>query len=103
MADRDTMREARRGLFGLSLPTLRLFGGGGAEEITAIDGTIDSSYAAKDGNFVFVLTDGGRWKQIEGRPAYARKGDSIHIEKASLGSYFAKIGKSQSARVVRIQ
>lgn len=103
VADRATMREARKGLFGLSLPSLKLFGGSESEDVTAIDGTIESSYAAKDGNFIFVLSDGARWKQVEGRPAYARKGDPIHIEKASLGSFFAKIGKGHNARVVRVQ
>jgi hypothetical protein len=103
VADRDTMREARRGLFGLALPSLKLFGGAIDEEMTAIEGVIDSVYSAKDDNSVFVLTDGARWKQIDGRPAYARKGDPIRIEKASLGSFFAKIGKGQNARVIRIQ
>ncbi len=103
VADRATMREARKGLFGLSLPKIKLFGGGDSEEVTAIDGTIDQVYAAKDGNLVFVLADGMRWKQIDGRPAIARKGDPIHIETASLGSYFARIGKGQNARVIRIQ
>lgn len=103
VADRATMREARKGLFGLALPKIKLFGGGDSEDIIAIDGTIESSYAAKDGNFIYVLADGARWKQIDGRPAYAKRGDAIHIEKASLGSYFAKIGKGQNARVIRIQ
>lgn len=102
IADRATMREARKGLFGLALPKIKLFGGGDSEDVVAIDGTVETSYAAKDGNFVYVLADGARWKQIDGRPAYARKGDPIHIEKASLGSYFAKI-KGQNARVIRIQ
>lgn len=103
VADRATMHEARKGLFGLALPKIKLFGGGDSEEVTAIDGTIDQVYPAKDGNLVFVLADGMRWKQIDGRPAIARKGDAIHIETASLGSYFARIGKGQNARVIRIQ
>ncbi|WP_088310422.1 hypothetical protein [Novosphingobium sp. B 225] len=103
VADRATMREARKGLFGLALPKIKLFGGGDSEDVVAIDGTIESTYAARDGNFVFVLADGARWKQIDGRPAYAKKGDPIHIEKASLGSFFAKIGRGQNARVIRIQ
>ncbi|MDP3906326.1 hypothetical protein [Novosphingobium sp.] len=103
IADRATMREARRGLFGLSLPTIKLFGGGDSEDVTAIESTIESTYTARDGQFIFVLADGARWKQIAGRPAYAKRGDPILIETASLGSYFAKIGKGQNARVIRIQ
>lgn len=103
IADRETMREARRGLFGLSLPSIKLFGGGDSEDVQAIESTIESTYTARDGQFIFVLADGARWKQIAGRPAYAKRGDPIKIETASLGSYFAKIGKSQNARVIRIQ
>lgn len=103
VADRATMREARKGLFGLALPKIKLFGGGDSEDVTAIDGTIEAMTTARDGNFIYLLTDGARWKQIDGRPAYAKKGDPIHIEKASLGSFFAKIGKGQNARVIRIQ
>lgn len=103
VADRATMREARKGLFGLALPRIKLFGGNDSEDLLAIDGTVESTYSASDGNFIFVLADGARWKQIDGRPAYAKRGDPIHIEKASLGSYFAKIGKGQNARVIRVQ
>lgn len=103
IADRATMREARRGLFGLALPSIKLFGGGDSEDVKAIESTIESTYAARDGQFIFVLADGARWKQIGGRPAYAKRGDPIMIETASLGSYFAKIGKGQNARVIRIQ
>ncbi len=103
IADRETMREARRGLFGLSLPSIKLFGGGDSEDVKAIESTIESTYPARDGQAVFVLADGARWKQIAGRPVYAKRGDPIVIETASLGSYFAKVGKGQNARVIRIQ
>mgnify|MGYP000561830937 CR=1 FL=1 len=103
VVDRDTARKTKRGLFGLTLPKLKLFGENDDEEVDQIESKIESSYTGKDGSTVFVLEDGARWKQVEGRPTYARKGDPIHIEKASLGSFFAKIGKSHNARVVRIQ
>ena len=41
IADRETMREARKGLFGLSLPSIKLFGGGDSEDVKAIESTID--------------------------------------------------------------
>ena len=75
IADRETMREARRGLFGLSLPSIKLFGGGDSEDVKAIESTIESTYAARDGQAIFVLADGARWKQIAGRPVYAKRGD----------------------------
>lgn len=103
VADRATMREARKGLFGLSLPRIKLFGGNGdSDEVTAIDSTITSVYAAKDGFTVFVLADGARWKQTDGRFQYPKAGQSITIRKGSLGSYLANINKQSAVKVMRI-
>lgn len=100
--DRNTMREARRGIFGLGLPKLKLFGGDQAEEVTEIDSTISGVRTASDGMPVFVLEDGARWKQTDGRNVYAKTGQSIHIRRAALGSYVANINKQPGVRVVRI-
>jgi hypothetical protein len=45
IADREQVREARRGLFGLTLPRIKLFDGDGDEgdQIEAIDGVIQSA------------------------------------------------------------
>ena len=103
VVDRGTVREARRGLFGLSLPRIKLFGGDDdTEEVTAIDSTITGVRVAQDGMPVFVLADGARWKQTEGRNVFAKAGHAIHIKRAAMGSYMANINKQPGIRVIRL-
>ena len=100
VADRATMREARRGLFGLRLPRIKLFGGEG-EEVTEIIGTIAAVRSASDGMAVFTMEDGARWKQTEGRNQYAKSGDKIRIHQGAMGSFIANINEAPGIRVAR--
>lgn len=100
--DRNTMREARRGVFGLGLRELRVFDADESEEITEIDSTISAVRSASDGYPIFVLADGARWKQTDGRNVYARPGQTIHIYAASLGSFVANVDGRVGVRVIRL-
>lgn len=102
--DRATVREARRGLFGLNLPRLNLFGRGddAAEEIQAIDSTITAVSSTREGKSVFGLADGSRWRQTELRKVYAKVGQPIHIKRGAIGGYMATIENRGNIRVIRI-
>lgn len=102
VADRATMREARRGIFGLGLPKLKLFSGEESEEVQSIDSTITGVRIASDRMPIFLLADGSRWKQTEGRNVFARSGQAIHVRRAAMGSYMANVAKQSAVRVVRI-
>lgn len=103
VADRETMREARRGLFGLSLPKLRLFGGDDdTETVKEIEGTIAAVRSAKDGMPIFVLADDTRWKQTDGRNVFAKTGAKIMIRRTALGGYMATVGGLGGIRVMRL-
>lgn len=103
--DRATMRETRKGLFGFSLPSLKLFGGGQADErdeVKEIEAGIAGLRSASDGFAIFILDDGGTWKQTDGRNVFPKIGDRIRIKRASLGSYMAMVGKKAGVRVMRL-
>lgn len=103
--DRESMRETRRGLFGFTLPKLKLFGGndeGDKEEITQIDSTITGLRNGSDGYPVFTIADGARWKQTGGRHLFSKVGDPIRIKKAALGSYSASVDKAPAVKVMRV-
>lgn len=102
VTDRATVREAKKGLFGLALPSLKLFGGGKDEEVTEIEGKIAAIRMAKDGFPVFTLEDGAQWKQTDGRNTYPKAGSAIRIRKASLGSYMANVDGQPAVRVTRL-
>jgi len=108
IVDREQVKQARRGLFGLSLPDLGgLFGGKGgetdADELSEISSTITSVRSIGYGNWLIVLEDGAKWQQVGGELALSPKpGQPVQIRKASLGSYFAKINKQPAIRVARV-
>lgn len=105
VTDRATVREAKRGLFGLSLPSIKLFGGGDGDndedEVKEIESKISGIRMASDGFPIFTLEDGARWKQTDGRNTFPKAGQKIRIRKASLGSYMASIDGQPGVRVIR--
>jgi hypothetical protein len=102
VADRSTMKEARRGLFGLGLPKLKLFGGGESEDVTEIESTIAGFRSASDGLLIVTLADGARWKQTDGKAQYPKAGDKVRIRKAALGSFIANINDKVGFKVIRL-
>ena len=103
IADRETMREARRGLFGLNLPRLKLFGGNGdSEEVQQIESTIKAVRSASDGMPIFVLADDSRWKQTDGRTLFTKAGGKIKIKRTALGGYMANVDGQTGVRVLRL-
>ena len=102
VTDRAAVREAKRGLFGLSLPSIKLLDAADAgDEVKEIESTIAGIRMAGDGFPVFTLEDGARWKQTDGRNTFPKAGQKIRIRKAALGSYMASIAGQPGVRVTR--
>lgn len=102
--DRVAVEETRRQLFGFELPTLpRLFSGGEAEELAAIETTLASAVRTGENRWVFRLSDGSVWRQIDSEPLrfQNRAGQEVRVRRASLGSYLMTIGGSRAVRVRR--
>ncbi len=105
IADRKKVTEAKRGLFGLKLPKIRLFGGGDEDdEVNQITATLADARRLGNGRYIFELEDGARWIQTEdgvGRKRF-RAGDTIVIRKAALGSFKARVNDKVAGRVKRL-
>ena len=104
--DREGMRRAKRGLFGFSLPKIKLFGDGAGDEpeLTQIDSTIAAAQRMRSGLWTFQLKDGTVWQttdeQMGFRPAV---GDAVVVKAGILGSYTAKVEGSRSTKVKRVR
>ena len=103
VADKEAIREARRGLFGFSLPKVKIFGDDDmAEEVKAIETTIKAVSQGQRG-YIFTLQDGARWAQQDGaymdRP---KAGSKIRIRRAALGSYMGSIEGRVGFRIERL-
>jgi hypothetical protein len=102
VVDRATTEKTKRSLFGLSLPRIKLFGDNDDVEIEKIESTINSVTSSRDGSAVFVLADGARWKQTDGRDTFAKSGQKIEIRRGAMGGYFARINGQAGVRVIRL-
>lgn len=103
IADKDAIREARKGLFGFNLPKMRFFSDDDMEkDVNSIESTIVAAVPGAKG-YIFTLKDGARWMQTDGaymdRP---KPGSTIKIKRAALGSYFGEINKNPGVRVERL-
>ena len=105
LADKTAMKEARRGLFGFSVPKLKIFGNDTKEdEKFELVAKIDSAYQASYGKWTIVLDDGARWVQIDTQVLRKSptRGMEIKIRAASMGSYFANIDGARAIRMKRV-
>ncbi|MFM5908019.1 MAG: hypothetical protein ACKOPO_10625 [Novosphingobium sp.] len=100
--DRATIRETKRGLFGISLPKIKIFGGNDDEEVNQIESTLTAAYSSNDGMSIFVLANGSRWKQTDGRYTYPKVGQKIVVKRTALGSFMANINGQPGVRVIRL-
>lgn len=108
IADREQVREAKRGLFGFSIPKIPLFSKGeedGQDEVSELASTIQQAAKMGNGRWIFVIDGGARWMQTDSTPILGEpgRGDSIVIERASLGSFKAKIEGGRAFRIRRVE
>ena len=103
VADKETMRETRKGLFGFNLPKVKLFENDDlGDDVKSIETTVKSVGTGSRG-YVFVLEDGARWAQTDG--AYMDKpkaGAKIRIRRAALGSFMGSIDGKVGFRIERL-
>lgn len=114
VADRETVKQARRSLFGITLPSFNLFGGGKDGEdgndddplgtLKEIEATLKGARQGPGRNWRFVLDDGSVWVQTDGRifPRDPRAGMKIRIRRAAVGSFLANVDGQIAVRVRRV-
>jgi hypothetical protein len=100
--ERSTIKQAEKGLFGLSLPSIKIFGGNDDDAVTEIESTISSVRRDINDALIITLADGARWRQIDSQPQMAKVGDKIKIRKAALGSFFANINGRSGFKMSRM-
>jgi len=104
--DRESVRTAKRGLFGFSLPKIKLFGDGDADastDVKQIDSVVTGTSNMAGGLVRLSLKDGTVWQTTEARLGFTpRSGDEVTITAGTLGSYIAKIKGGRSSKVKRV-
>src|SRR6185295_9795893 len=95
IVDRGQLRQARRSLFGFSMPKLPFFSGdtSAADTPDQIESTIKSVREGY-GRYQFVITDGNAvWETTEDSISLRepRPGQKVVIRRGPMGSYFIRI------------
>lgn len=101
--DRGEVTAAKRSLFGIALPDIKLFGGKD-EEIKQVDATVTSAQFDDSGRLVFTVGENGSWIQTDDYPiGLVKPGRKVTLKRGMLGSFFADFGKGPSIRAKRIR
>lgn len=110
ISDRQTIKEARRGLFGFRLPSLGIFGGGGddendANDIKAIDSTVKAARQFGYGSWRVTLDDGSVWEQVDDQKLLFDpvSGNKVHIYKGAVGTFRMNIDGQRAIKVRRVE
>lgn len=106
--DRKTVQETRRGLFGFSLPKLRLFGGGrddereDEDEIKELETTIRSAQDIGYRQYRIVTAEGAVWVTSEPIMGLRPKaGQPLRIKRGALGSYTLSVNGRAAVKARR--
>ena len=93
VVDRAQMQRTRRSLFGLTMPSFKIFGSDDKDDTPEIAATLRSARVDGEGHLLIVLDDGAVWRQTDedmvGR--MPKSGDKIMIRRGALGSYFIRL------------
>lgn len=107
VVEKEQMKAVRKQAFGFSLPSLSLFDRGekgeAAEPLDRITATLAGASRNSAGKWVMELEDGAVWVQIdtEPLPRGAKKGSTIEIRKAAIGSFLVNVDKQRAIRATR--
>ena len=101
--DKARANEAKRSLFGFSVPNFAgLFGGG--DEVNQIESTVTAAFENGYEGWTVKLADGSTWQQTDGSPMALppRRGDKVVVRRGTLGSYFVRIGSQPGFKAKRV-
>ncbi len=71
-------------------------------DLQSLQSTVKAFGRADDGSLLIKLENGQAWKQISGTDPLLRKGDTVTINRAALGSFQMIMPSGRSAKVRRV-
>lgn len=103
VVDKEQAREARRSLFGFSVPNFGGLLGSGSDDVSEIESTVRSTSRNADGGWIITLADGSVWSQTDDWPGLdPRPGRTVIVKRAALGAFRLMIPGQNGIKVKRI-
>lgn len=110
IVDRQDIRQARRSLFGFTIPRVALFGEGDRGEKTEepdfdeINTTIVSARSLDNNRAELRIADNDAvWVTVDPMPFPPKPGAKVRIRKGTLGTYFIAVSGERSVRGMRLR
>lgn len=107
VVDRESVRKARRSLFGFALPSIPFFNSNDEKDKapSKIESTVLNFSALGNGFYRFAIADDRAvWESTEAANIRdAKSGEPVTITRTAIGSFWAKIGNRRELRVRRIR
>ncbi|MFM2301303.1 MAG: hypothetical protein RLZZ84_1039 [Pseudomonadota bacterium] len=106
IVEKREMQEAKRGLFGFSLPQVAMFGSTSTDDsVNELVAKVNRAQRYDYSRWRLVLDNGSIWDQIDSEPLAIdpNAGSAIVIKRASMGSYKARIDGQPPVRIRRVQ
>ncbi len=102
--DKARANEAKRSLFGFSVPNFGALFGGGDDQVNQIESTVAAAFESGYEGWTIKLADGSTWAQTDGAPVALppRRGDKVVIRRGTLGAYFVRIGSQPGFKAKRV-
>jgi len=102
--DKARANEAKRSLFGFSIPNFGALFGAGDEQVNQIESTVAGAFENGYEGWTIKLADGSTWQQTDGAPIALppRRGDKVVVKRGTMGSYFLKLGSQPGIRAKRV-
>lgn len=102
--DKARANEAKRSLFGFSVPNFGALFGGGDDAVNQIESTVTGAFENGYEGWTIKLADGSTWQQTDGATVALppRKGDKVTVRRGAMGSYFLKVGSQPGIRAKRV-
>lgn len=102
--DKARANQAKRSLFGFSVPNFGGLFGSGEDDIKQIESTVTGFSYNAEGGYVLKLADGSVWTQVDdamlGLPP--QRGDKVIVKRGLMGSFYLQLGKQPGFKAKRI-
>lgn len=104
VVDQQEVENARRRLFGLNVPKLKILGND-REEMVSLVTTVTSARQINAKTWTFVTEEGSVWR-INNAPARftgPKPGHSVEFKRAAMGTFFIRVNGQMGVKGIRVQ
>lgn len=104
VVDQKEVENARRRLFGLNIPKLKILGGD-REEMESLVTTITSVRQINRETWTFITEEGSVWRITDAPMRFngPKPGQSVEFKRAAMGTFFIRVNGQMGVKGTRVE